>query len=1086
MSVRVTESRLPAGFEPGDLGEADVHPGNGAPPQFALISTLSGPLPVGYYVDYFVFVVDSAYSAANLTYDFRVTLPNGTIQSTTTEGVFSQPDSFGFKAEGLLIETQGTHLIRVEILDGQTVLATLSLQQEAVAAPLPLQSLFYDGSRPTRRSSIGAIAGDAEVAKEFVRGLLPFVESAAISDATDVPPRLLGAVIFNNLSRASAEGWRGRRSKLRLAAQELNGESAWYDPQSERLQRLGIAQISIPVLAMITGPNPNDPNSTYTSWVEIQTGNEWHRTRASTARETRRTNLDNLANAADVRIDLFNLLRFPKTAARMAARYLDRLVRRPVRLSAPSQALILQDDELMIALASEYRDTPEAAATADVKTNTFGASTVSKKMGLPVLQACFPEELPGAADYGGHLLQWGDTDNFPGTGQAQYGGAPHPGGSNHIATLRQHLSTLGFGIIEPDATGNNPESFDHLAEWAVREFQIYAKMPFVAHEAAGAGRYVTRLSSQENLMIYLGPVSGKLNTATRVILHHWLANDWRCPVVIEPSTGVSVNLNSYPSFTPLNAPTHTPDNLWNPHLYPAAWAVDSPTPAIDISIFERFGRVLDLSGYYDIPAVRLTEEAGDPNQMKLIHCAYWFEGTSPNVDFGGPTSAYKEAWRGTDAGATEVLPMGLFGENEAALMGNPGNSGDPAPGKEARHSTFKVVRVLSEVENLGFFDSVNTWDTAYLSLGLCHWTLGRPHTQNVNYERAGELGGFLAYLKQFAPDTFADACQFFGLDVEFSWINRDDGLVTGRDLFSPEHRKYVNWVTLSQEDWSNRPIYGGNYGTAANSTRTYNNVVTAENREGAHFYFRTYHWVYRFQMAARTMPLFNQQMWDMARIRLRDLLSTPWGVPSVGDEQIESTGDNLIPGNPPTNSGKLNRTTGAERDITIGDVFTSERAVALLFRIHVNQPSLIIDYNNNTATAGQLARTAYEHAKDADGSLVWDDRFGSWNDDNQMRLISGITNKVDALSNTFNDLKQSINFVENFPPNTPAEQYGFYRGPRGYVLSIDTLIGPKPAGSPLSDIEFQKQKFLRAGKDTFTLDLSDLPTPPFPTPPYEP
>ena len=50
-------------------------------------------------------------------------------------------------------------------------------------------------------------------------------------------------------------------------------------------------------------------------------------------------------------------------------------------------------------------------------------------------------------------------------------------------------------------------------------------------------------------------------------------------------------------------------------------------------------------------------------------------------------------------------------------------------------------------------------------------------------------------------------------------------------------------------------------------------------------YFKTWHWFYRFVMAGRTVAGYRQRMWHMARIRLRDIMQTPWsaaaGVPAV-------------------------------------------------------------------------------------------------------------------------------------------------------------------------------------------------------------
>lgn len=83
-------------------------------------------------------------------------------------------------------------------------------------------------------------------------------------------------------------------------------------------------------------------------------------------------------------------------------------------------------------------------------------------------------------------------------------------------------------------------------------------------------------------------------------------------------------------------------------------------------------------------------------------------------------------------------------------------------------------------------------------------------------------------------------------------------------------------------------------------------------------YFRNWHWHYRFVVAGRSIAGFQNGMWDMARIRLRDILTAPFpaaaGIPGVPDGA------------------------GGNRAATIGDCFTSEEAVGMLLRWHISRP----------------------------------------------------------------------------------------------------------------------------------------------------
>src|SRR5262249_21898033 len=87
----------------------------------------------------------------------------------------------------------------------------------------------------------------------------------------------------------------------------------------------------------------------------------------------------------------------------------------------------------------------------------------------------------------------------------------------------------------------------------------------------------------------------------------------------------------------------------------------------------------------------------------------------------------------------EVLPEALIGNPLGGLSA-------------AQRLTFKVVRSVAEVECLGFLDSLNAYDTALLSLGLCHWTLGL----NSQVTQA-ELAAYLSYLQYAEPAAFQKA-----------------------------------------------------------------------------------------------------------------------------------------------------------------------------------------------------------------------------------------------------------------------------------------------------------------------------------------
>jgi hypothetical protein len=184
-----------------------------------------------------------------------------------------------------------------------------------------------------------------------------------------------------------------------------------------------------------------------------------------------------------------------------------------------------------------------------------------------------------------------------------------------------------------------------------------------------------------------------------------------------------------------------------------------------------------------------------------------------------------------------------------------------------------------------------------VSIGPSHWTLAlSPVGDDPPLVREGELCGFLAYLADFKTPAFVEAFERFGWRIGEQWIDAT-GDRTGQALFDSGQRKYTSF--LAQQDDNGDYVPRGLTHDEAN-------------------YFRNWHWHYRWVMAGRTIDGFRKGMWDMVRIRLRDILSTPFpaeaGISDVPDGS------------------------GGTRTATIGDRFTSEKAVGMLLRWHIFRP----------------------------------------------------------------------------------------------------------------------------------------------------
>ncbi len=528
----------------------------------------------------------------------------------------------------------------------------------------------------------------------------------------------------------------------------------------------------------------------------------------------------------------------------------------------------------------------------------------------------------GATDlYGGFDLQRGDRDPKPGRAPV-WGGKPLSGEEQHVAALQENLRQLGFHLV-----GGVDGGFGRRTEAAVREFQIYARMTRVAREqpAPPGRRYAERLVPvMTRSQPYEGPVSGVVNAATRAVLAHWLEKDWRCPVVIE---AWNMRAGRRDSLDSGNIWLHDDVAKSAPRMY-----------------------ALDLSGYYGAPPA----ERLDDNLVVLGDFQKY-------LAWSGPRSVPpKHTWP-----EGELLPEALVGKPLGELSA-------------AQRSTFKVVRAVSEVECLGYFDSVNSYDNAFVSQGPCHWTLGIVDSAGAFSD--GELCGFLAYLRHADPDAFESALGFFGVRPDRDWVD-SSGRPTGARLFLRSQVKYAGWLEAQQED-------GGFAGV--------------EKAEVAGDLFKTWHWFYRFVMAGRAVEGYRRAMWDMARIRLRDLRSVPWG------------------------SGVASVQTGTgPRLPRLGDIFTSERAMGILLRWHVRFPADVV----KGGKAGSKMRGALQRARSAREGLTGDP--SQWGDAEEKALVQALRDQVAARGNE--NLSTTIGQVDGWPDWAQGSN------PRRYAL--DPEIG---------------------------------------------
>src|SRR5688572_8432069 len=150
MPVRKTESRLPEGFSPGDLGQSAQSADSSA----VLISFIQSPLVVNRPNTYVVFVTNSGMATGTASYEWTITENSGTpaIQ-TTTIGEFNYTPL-----------SQGPLTVSVKLKAGDSSeQATVILNQEIVAINPELETLITSAA-----DAPGPGIGNLDVARELV------------------------------------------------------------------------------------------------------------------------------------------------------------------------------------------------------------------------------------------------------------------------------------------------------------------------------------------------------------------------------------------------------------------------------------------------------------------------------------------------------------------------------------------------------------------------------------------------------------------------------------------------------------------------------------------------------------------------------------------------------------------------------------------------------------------------------------------------------------------------------------------------------------------------------------------------------
>ena len=601
-----------------------------------------------------------------------------------------------------------------------------------------------------------------------------------------------------------------------------------------------------------------------------------------------------------------------------------------------------QSEGTIPAATSALADVTSFSAIINSIASDFISFLASGLSGTAVPNSWPSEFLQPLARYGGYYLLPGDSDTSAIYGFQQTSDT----GKAYVGQLVRDLLALGITCVRPRAsialpppTGaclppcqNCPpptaavaDSFDANLQWALRHFQGYAGLPGTAMITANAGpHWSDDLGPCHNPRRYRGNVHGCLTPETARALARWQSQ-----TVVTPPTGSG------------SAPTTLCCQFYCPVAIEAWHSDQSVTDQIwlqsDLGAAD-YGATAwarDFSAYYPMPA-----SMTDPTSRDALGLLTRYQPTQNGPYVYGPvTSAGSAQYTWNESRVTPTLLTG----SPITLTGTP--PAVPAA-QAALASTYRAVAAVAHLECVDYVDNMNGYDAAVISFGLVHWALTTP-----GYSSPGELFALLSYLKSTSPDSYQKYLGVFGVMPAKDWPAQWDS---------------------SQRKYTSSPAICGNL--APLTPDNYLPVTAGPDFER----FRDWHWWYRFIMMCRTSADLQHAMWDMARMRILDLLATPWAA-AVGTSAS-------IPTAPAS--------TGGTRPAMFGEVFTSEHAVALIYRYHVNKPALVV--SGGHAGASTIAALSAANIGNMDTT--------TWSTATQTTLVTGLRNNPPGgINSTYDD-----------------------------------------------------------------------------------
>ena len=290
MPVRKTESRIPLNLQASDLGQAVV----ASDGRCALVSFVTSPVVINRENVWVIFITDAGLAAAASSFEWTITETVGPPRVETSQ--------FGE------ISHTATHVgalnIAVRVLDGSAAeQATLSMVQEVVPASAQLETMIHDAVNQP-----GPSIGSSDVLRELINEHNLYYQNVApqTPESGDAYKRFVFSMVYDGASQRNAAQ---RKQDLDQLAVSLNTATAEFATSGSK--GAGVCAIR-PLLLSMTLPDmlpftllPQDFNQRSVA-VEglLQTF----------------ALLDE-----NKRLDLYNIVRFPKSNITFCGRILEML-----------------------------------------------------------------------------------------------------------------------------------------------------------------------------------------------------------------------------------------------------------------------------------------------------------------------------------------------------------------------------------------------------------------------------------------------------------------------------------------------------------------------------------------------------------------------------------------------------------------------------------------------------------------------------------------------------------------------------------------------------------------------------------------